>query len=168
MPACVCQPLQQQPALVERAAGDGELAALEIGERLDRRLRRHHHRAERAGRGIEHQLVAERALARHPQPVRQHHVGGAAASAILPASGLASSVTSSDRSASLSRPPARMPPAPRRTFRSSAPPGGWYPRRGRGRLVSAPASPRAPMVDQMLSSPCEPFPLIECFSGQYA
>ena len=28
--------------------------------------------------GIEHEIVAERALARDPQPVRQHHVGRAA------------------------------------------------------------------------------------------
>ena len=72
------QPLQQQPALVERAAGDGELAALEIGDLVDRRPRRRHHGAERARRRIEDEVVAERAFARDPQPVRQHHVGRAA------------------------------------------------------------------------------------------
>ena len=71
--------LQQQPALVDRAAADAELAALQIGERLDRRGRGHHHRAERAGIGIEGELGAERALARHPEPVRHHDVGIAGA-----------------------------------------------------------------------------------------
>ena len=42
------------------------------------RLRRHHHGAERARIGIEGEGVAERALARHPQPVRQDDIGGAA------------------------------------------------------------------------------------------
>ncbi len=70
--------LQQQPALVQGAARDGELAPLEVSDVFDGRLRRHHHGAERAGRRIEHQAVAERALARDPQPVRQHQVGGAA------------------------------------------------------------------------------------------
>ena len=43
-----------------------------------RRVRRHHDGAERARRRIEYEAVAERALTRDPQPVRQHHVGGAA------------------------------------------------------------------------------------------
>src|SRR5262245_50902974 len=73
-----CERLQQQPALVERTARHCELPALEIGDRADRRLRRRHHRAERARRRIEDEAVAERALARDPQPIRQHEVGRAA------------------------------------------------------------------------------------------
>ena len=70
--------LQQEPALVERAAGDRELPAAEIGDLADRRVRRHHDSAERARRRVKDQAVAECALARHPQPVRQHEVGRAA------------------------------------------------------------------------------------------
>src|ERR1700704_515731 len=73
-----CQRLQEQPALVERTARDCELLALEIDELPDRGPCGHHHRAERAGRGIENQAVAERPLARDPQPVRQHQIGRAA------------------------------------------------------------------------------------------
>ena len=81
-----------------------ELSALEIGDRPDRRIRRRHHGAERARIGIEDQVVAERPLARNPQPVRDDEIGGAAFSAILPASVLASSGVSMSRSAFLSRP----------------------------------------------------------------
>ena len=58
--------LQEQPALVERAAGYRKLLAPEIGQLPDRRVRRHHHRPERARGRIEHEIPAERALARHP------------------------------------------------------------------------------------------------------
>ncbi len=70
--------LQQQPALVERAAGNGELSALEIGDVADRRLRWHHHGAERAGRGVEYQAIAQGTLARNPEPVRKHEIDRAA------------------------------------------------------------------------------------------
>src|SRR5262244_4651002 len=40
------EPLKQEPALVERAAGDRELFALQVGDARDRRVRRHHHGAE--------------------------------------------------------------------------------------------------------------------------
>src|SRR5712692_1410169 len=72
------QCLQQEPALVERAARNGELLALEIGDVSDGRLPRHHDGAERARRRMEDQAVAERALPRHPQPVREHEIGRAA------------------------------------------------------------------------------------------
>jgi hypothetical protein len=65
-PAAARQRLQQEPALVERAAGNGKLPAFEIDDLPDRRLRRHHHRAERARRGIKNKIVAERTLARDP------------------------------------------------------------------------------------------------------
>src|SRR5262249_59197252 len=37
------EPLKQEPALVERAAGDRELFALQVGDARDRRVRRHQH-----------------------------------------------------------------------------------------------------------------------------
>src|SRR5262249_55446215 len=64
--AAARQRLQQEPALVERAAGNGELPASEIDDLPDRRSCRHHHRAERARRGIKDEVVAERTLARDP------------------------------------------------------------------------------------------------------
>src|SRR3546814_9067865 len=47
------QAAQQQPALVERPAGDGDLLALEVGEAADRRIRRNHQRDDRGGEGHE-------------------------------------------------------------------------------------------------------------------
>ena len=73
-----CERLEQEPALVEWAAGDRQFPAFEVWRCPDRRLRRHHHGAKRRGRRIEHELVAERTFARHPQPVRQHQVDRAA------------------------------------------------------------------------------------------
>ena len=46
--------------------------------RTDRQILRRHHRAERARIGREQKLVAERSFARHPKPVLDDHVGGAA------------------------------------------------------------------------------------------
>jgi hypothetical protein len=60
------QRLQQQPAFVEWAAGNGKLLAAEIDDRPDQRLSGHHHRAERARRGIKDEIIAERTLARDP------------------------------------------------------------------------------------------------------
>src|SRR5262249_723007 len=60
------QRLQQQPAFVERTAGHSKLLAPEIGDLTNRGLRRDHHRAERARRGIKYKIVAERTLARDP------------------------------------------------------------------------------------------------------
>src|SRR5579859_5760615 len=57
--------LQQKPALVDRAAGDGERVALEIGQRSNGRVVSHHHRAQGARIGIERELAAERAFARN-------------------------------------------------------------------------------------------------------
>ena len=73
------QRAQHQPTLVERAAGDADRFALEIGDRGDGRGLGRHHRAERGGIGGEQEIVAERPLARHPQPVRDDHVDRAAA-----------------------------------------------------------------------------------------
>ena len=69
---------QQKPALVERSAGDADRSAGEIGDRMDRRILRRHHRAQRARIGGEQKLVAERSFARRPKPVLNDHVGGAA------------------------------------------------------------------------------------------
>ena len=79
MPSCFIARLQQQPALVDRTAGDRELAPLRSASVWIGDDGRHHHRAERAGIGIERQLGAELAFARHPQPVRDHDVGIAGA-----------------------------------------------------------------------------------------
>ena len=68
----------QEPALVERSAGDADLLALEIGQGLDRRIGRHHDRAERGGEGGESEVGAARALARHPQPIGGDDVDRAA------------------------------------------------------------------------------------------
>ncbi len=72
------QRLQQQPALVDRPARHRELAAFEVGEPADLRACRHHNRTQHARRGIEDDRVAERTLARHPQPIGQHEIGRAA------------------------------------------------------------------------------------------
>ena len=71
--------LQQQPVLVDRAAGDGELAAPEIGQCPDRGCGRHHHGAERARIRIEGQSGAKPAFARYPQPVGDDDIGAAGA-----------------------------------------------------------------------------------------
>ena len=70
--------LKQQPALVERPAGDAERPALEVGERGDWPVAPGHQRAERARIGRECQLAPERALARDPQPVGEDDVDRAA------------------------------------------------------------------------------------------
>ena len=48
----------QEPALVEWTAGNAEPLALEVGERLDRRVGRHHDGAERGGEGREGEVGA--------------------------------------------------------------------------------------------------------------
>ena len=69
---------QEEPALVDRSAGDADGPAREIGERMDRRILACHHRAQRARIGREHELVAEPSFARHPKPIPDNHVGRAA------------------------------------------------------------------------------------------
>ena len=69
---------QQQPTLVERPAGDADLLADEVGDASDVRIRRRHHRAERARIRIEDEVVAQRTLAPDPQPVGDDQVGRSA------------------------------------------------------------------------------------------
>ena len=56
----------QEPTLVEWAAGDTELLPLEVGERFDGRVGGHHDSAERRGEGNEGEVGAAGTLARHP------------------------------------------------------------------------------------------------------
>jgi hypothetical protein len=70
--------LQKQPAFVERAAGDAERLALEVGERSNRSIGFDHHGAQRAGIRIKLEILPERALARGPEPVRDNHIDAAA------------------------------------------------------------------------------------------
>ena len=69
---------EQEPALVERASGHAEPLALEIAERLDRRVGWHHDGAERGGERREGEVAAAAPLARDPQPVRGDDVDRAA------------------------------------------------------------------------------------------
>jgi hypothetical protein len=70
--------LEQEPALVERPAGDPDLPALEVGEALDARIGRHHELADGAGERHEGQHLAVAALARHPQVVVDDRIHGLA------------------------------------------------------------------------------------------
>ncbi len=88
---------------------------------------RHHHRAERARIGIERQLGAELALARHPQPVRDHHVGAAAAQRDLAGLGAGEFGDLQRQGRPACRGHARgSPQVPRRMCRFSAPQSGWF------------------------------------------
>ena len=82
----------QEPALVDRAARDPDLLALEVGEARDVGTRRHHHGPDRARVGDEGQHLAVGALARHPEIVvddrvdrsaLERHVGRLAAAEAL-------------------------------------------------------------------------------------
>ncbi len=77
-PALLRKGAQQQPALVERAAGDAERLAAEVGERLRRRIGRSHDRPERRRIGPESKIGAKAAFARDPEPVAQDDVDRAA------------------------------------------------------------------------------------------
>jgi hypothetical protein len=71
--------LQQQPAFVERPAGNRKLPPDEVAQAGDALRRIGNDRADRARIGIKHKVRAETALARNPQPIRDNDVGGATA-----------------------------------------------------------------------------------------
>ena len=68
---------QEQPALVYGSPGDADFLALEIIERFDRSVFRHHG-ADGGGVRIKDEFGALSALARHPKPVGNDDIGGAA------------------------------------------------------------------------------------------
>ena len=61
--------LEHQPALVERAARDAQLLAIEVQQGVDRAVGLHHHRADIARVGDEGQRHTVAALTRDEQPV---------------------------------------------------------------------------------------------------
>ena len=68
---------EEQPALVERRAGDAEALAGKIVERADRRAGGHIDRAECGGIGHEGKVGAAGALPRHPEQVAHDRVDAA-------------------------------------------------------------------------------------------
>ena len=77
-PPCCAKALQQQPALVERTAGDAERLATEIGQRLHRRIARSHDRPERRRIGPEGKIGSKSAFACDPEPVAEDDIDRAA------------------------------------------------------------------------------------------
>ncbi len=70
----LCIGAKDQPALVDGAAGDADLLALQVGKAFRRAVRRHHQAADRTRIGNEDEVAAGGPLPRHPKPVGDNDV----------------------------------------------------------------------------------------------
>ena len=66
--------LNDEPTLVERAARDGQRAALEVRDVMNRRIPSDHDRADRRGIWVEFYFCSERAHARDPEPINDRQI----------------------------------------------------------------------------------------------